>query len=113
MDFKDDPGILENMRFCLGAMAKMMNVKLERPLKEYDMETMLKMMSEMEHMPIYRSPKEKLIRFKDSVVLFFANIAMWIIRGFVSLLATAGYAPAKVEIVKMRETHDKLRKGVS
>ena len=111
MEFKNDPGILANMRFCLGAMAKLKNIKLEHPLESYDMDTMLVMMGEMEDVPIHYSRKERLIIFKDDVVIFFANIAMWVIRGFVSLLARAGYEPAKVEIVKIRETHDKYRKG--
>lgn len=110
MEFKDNPDVLNSMRLCLVFMAKITNVKLEHPPNDYDMETMLKMMSEMEHLPIYRSPKEKLVKFKDDVIIFFANIAMWIIRGFVSFLARVGYAPAKVEIVKIRKTHDKLRK---
>jgi len=113
VEFKDNPGILSDMRFCLGAMAKIKNIKLEHPLESYDMDTMLRMMGEMEHMPIYRSRNERLIRFKDSIVLFFASIAMWIIRAFVSFLARVGYEPAKVEIVKIRETHDRYRKGKS
>ncbi len=111
MELKNNPGILDNMRMCLVFMAKMKNVKLEHPLDEYDMDTMLKMFDEMEHMPVYRSPKKRFIRFKDDVVLFFANIAMWIVRGFVSFLARIGYEPAKVEIVKIRDIHDRYRKG--
>jgi len=111
MEFKDNPGILSHMRICLIFIAKMKNVKLEHPIEDYDMDTMLEMFNEMESMPDYRSRRDRLIRFKDDVILFFANIAVWIIRGFVFLLATAGYAPAKVEIVKLRKTHDKFRKG--
>lgn len=110
MDFKQNLDILGNMRFCLGAMAKLKNVKLEHPLESYDMDTMLTMMEEMEPIPLYYSPKERFSIFKDNVIIFFANIAMWTIRGFVSFLAHAGYTPAKIEIVKLRETHDKLRK---
>lgn len=109
MDFKDNPGILGHMRICLVFIAKMKNVKLEHPIESYDMDTMLEMFNEMEDMPDYRSRKRRLIRFKDDVILFFANIAMWIIRGFVSLLAKAGYEPARIEIAKIRETHDRFR----
>jgi len=109
-EFKDDPGILENMRFCLGAMARLKNVKLEHPLKEYDMDTMLNIFEEMEPMPLYYSPRERLIKFKDKIIIFFANIAMWILRGVIFLLAKAGCEPAKVEIEELRKTHDKYRK---
>ena len=100
------------MRECLVLVAKMKNVKLEHPAEDYDAETMLKMFKEMESMPIYRSPKERLIRFKDDVIVFFANIAMWVIRAFVFIVEKVSSTPeCKEAAQKFRDDHNKLRKG--
>ena len=78
-DFENDPGVLNNMRICLVSIAKMKGIRLKRNLDEYDMKTMLNMFEEMENMPIHRTPTQRLIRFKDDVVIFGAGILLWIL----------------------------------
>lgn len=69
-DFTHDPIILGHMRTCLSFMATLKGVELEQRLEDYDMKTMLDMMTEMEDMPIKRSLKARLIHFREDAIIF-------------------------------------------
>lgn len=69
-DFTNDPIILNNMRACLSFMAKLKGVELKQRLEDYDMKTMLDMMTEMEDMPIKLSFKTRLIHFREDAIIF-------------------------------------------
>ena len=84
-DFTNDPIILGNMRVCLSFMAEMKGVKLEHRLDEYDMKTMLKMMTEMEDMPIRRSFKRRLRGFGLDATIFGLTTFLQVMRPVVWL----------------------------
>lgn len=82
-DFKNNPAILDNMRTCLVIMAKIKNVKLKHAPGEYDMDTVLNMLTEMENMPNYRSLKNRLIDFKDDAIIFGLTKVLQAVRAIV------------------------------
>ena len=85
-DFTNDPIILGNMRVCLSFMAEMKGVRLEHRLDEYDMKTMLKMMTEMEDMPIRRSFKRRLLNFGRGAVILGLTTFLHVMRPVVWLI---------------------------
>lgn len=107
----EEMSFVQPMRQCLVLVAKTKNIKLQHPIEEYDVQTMLKMFKEMEHLPVYCSPKQRLKDLADKSVWYFAHGAMWIVRGLVfviTLMCRDGETQAATK--EFRVQHDRVRK---
>jgi len=101
IDFKNDPDILSNMRICLEGIARIKGVKLQHPLEKYDMDVMLNMMKEMETLPVKRSFKGKIVRFKDSILAFIIDILIYILRKCIFLIGWFCGGEVKIRAEKL------------
>jgi hypothetical protein len=112
VDFKLNPAILGNMRFCLQAEAKIKNIKLQHPIEEYDMEAMLKMFKELESKPIHYTFNQRLVFFWENVIHHLVKTTMWVLRGFVFVVEKIDNNPEATEAAnEFREKHNRYRKG--
>lgn len=116
-DFKNNPGVLDDMRMCLVFMAKLKGVKLKQNVEEYDMLTMLDMFHEMEAMPRHYTFKERIANFKNDVLIFAAGVLMKITVGLLFITGKIFGGDAEIEaqriLADLKQRKEKHNHGKS